>query len=72
MLVLTRKIGEEIIIGGGITIRVASIQGSRVKIGIDAPANVLIQRSEIAERFEVWRERAAAARDRLAGKVCVH
>ena len=40
MLVLTRKIGETIILDGGIKITVSDIQGNHVKIGIDAPKEV--------------------------------
>ncbi|MBX3443943.1 MAG: carbon storage regulator [Planctomyces sp.] len=48
MLVLTRKIGEEIIIGGCIRVKVADIRGSRVRIAIDAPRELSVQRQEIA------------------------
>ena len=50
MLVLTRKIGEQIIIAGNITISIVSVGPGRVKIGIDAPPSVSIDRSEIHER----------------------
>ncbi len=50
MLVLTRKIGEQIIIAGNITISIVSVGPGRVKIGIDAPSSVSIDRSEIHER----------------------
>jgi carbon storage regulator len=49
MLVLTRKIGEEIIIGGCIRVKVADVRGSRVRIAIEAPRELSVQRSEIAE-----------------------
>jgi carbon storage regulator len=48
MLVLTRKIGEEIVIGGCIRIKVADIRGSRVRIAIEAPRELSVQRQEIA------------------------
>ncbi|QDV40383.1 hypothetical protein Enr13x_01890 [Stieleria neptunia] len=47
MLVLTRKIGESIQIGSDIIIKVSNISGGRVRIGIDAPRDVAIQRSEL-------------------------
>ena len=50
MLVLTRKAGEQIIIQGNIRISVVSVGPGRVKIGIDAPADVKIDRQEIHER----------------------
>jgi carbon storage regulator len=52
MLVLTRKPGEDIVIGQNITVRVVAVGKSRVKIGVDAPKNVDVRRSElvVAER----------------------
>ncbi len=52
MLVLTRKVQEEIHIGNNITIKVVATSNGRVKIGIDAPANVRIIRGEIVQQFE--------------------
>lgn len=48
MLVLTRRIGEEILIDGGIRVTVLEVSGSRVRLGIAAPASVGVHRSEIA------------------------
>ena len=47
MLVLTRKLGEEILIGDNIRITVARINGNRVALGIDAPDSVRIVRAEL-------------------------
>ena len=47
MLVLSRKIGERIIIDGGIEVMIQKISGDRVTIGLVAPANVKILRSEL-------------------------
>lgn len=52
MLVLSRKRGEMITIGNGVTVTVLSVQGDKVKIGITAPAEVPIHRQEIHERIE--------------------
>ena len=50
MLVLTRKIGEKIIIGGNITVTILDGgRGEGVRIGIDAPRDVSIHRSEVVE-----------------------
>ena len=51
MLVLSRKHGEAITIGNDITITVLVVQGSRVKIGITAPAEVPVHRQEICEQI---------------------
>ncbi|WP_394186915.1 carbon storage regulator CsrA [Metabacillus halosaccharovorans] len=47
MLVLTRKTGEAIQIGDHIEIKVLSVQGDQIKIGINAPNNIAIHRKEI-------------------------
>ena len=52
MLVLSRKRGEAITVGNGVTITVLAVQGERVKIGIEAPAEVPVHRQEIHERIE--------------------
>ena len=52
MLVLGRHIGQKINITGGITITILAIEGSKVSVGVDAPLNVTINRSEIQERID--------------------
>jgi len=52
MLVLSRRRGEVITIGNGVTVTVLAVQGDRVKIGIVAPAEVPVHRQEIHERIE--------------------
>lgn len=47
MLVLTRKIGELIVIGDDIKIKIVEIKGKQVRIGIEAPRNVAVNREEI-------------------------
>ncbi|MEZ6067981.1 MAG: carbon storage regulator [Planctomycetaceae bacterium] len=50
MLVLTRKLGESIVIDGDVTITVSAIEGNRVKVALDAPRSRRIVRGEIAEQ----------------------
>jgi carbon storage regulator len=50
MLVLTRRPGEEIVIDDNIRITVVSVKGDRIRLGIEAPPHVVIDRSEIHER----------------------
>jgi len=50
MLVLSRKIEEMIVIGGEVRISVLSIRGRHVRLGIEAPADVAIDREEIHKR----------------------
>jgi carbon storage regulator len=48
MLVLTRKIGEKVLIGNNITVSVVDIKGNRVQLAFEAPNQVRILRSELA------------------------
>jgi carbon storage regulator len=50
MLVLTRKTDERLLIDGGIEIRILGIQGSRVRLGIEAPREVRVRRAELENR----------------------
>jgi carbon storage regulator len=50
MLVLSRKVGEAIVIDGGVSIRVAEIQGGRVRLAIDAPRTTRVDREEVHDR----------------------
>jgi len=52
MLILTRKIGEEINVGNEITIKVLRIHGNQVSIGIAAPATIAVHRREVYERIQ--------------------
>jgi carbon storage regulator CsrA len=47
MLVLSRKPGEKVVIGNGITITVVEVKGNRVRVGIEAPDRVRILRAEL-------------------------
>ncbi len=53
MLVLSRKLGEAIVIGDGVTVTILEVRGERVKLGFAAPADVPIHREEIHRRMEV-------------------
>lgn len=52
MLILTRRVGEAVIIDNRIEIRVLGIKGSQVRLGIEAPKDVSVHRSEIHERIQ--------------------
>ena len=54
MLILTRKIGEAIVIGSNIHVMVVAVQGDKVRIGISAPKETVVDRQEIAEKRNLW------------------
>ena len=62
MLVLTRKIGQAIIVDDSISITVVEIRGNRVRLGIVAPAEVTVHREEVHEKrktsLDDWADRA--------------
>lgn len=60
MLVLTRKVGESLILSHGIKITIIDVKGRQVRIGIDAPADVTIHREELWERISAENRTAAA------------
>jgi carbon storage regulator len=59
MLILTRRAGEALRIGDEIEVTVMAVNGSQVRLGINAPRNIAVDREEIAERKR--REREALA-----------
>jgi carbon storage regulator len=50
MLVLTRKIGEQIVIGDDIKIKIVEVKGKQVRVGIEAPRSVEVNREEIYQQ----------------------
>ncbi|MBF0379280.1 MAG: carbon storage regulator CsrA [Desulfamplus sp.] len=64
MLVLTRKVEEQIKIGENIVVKVLDIDGSNVRIGIDAPRDIVILRMEILEQIK--RENIESASKNIA------
>ena len=59
MLILTRRVGETVMIGDDVTITVLGVKGNQVRIGINAPKHVGVHREEIYERIKREQRRAA-------------
>jgi carbon storage regulator len=59
VLVLTRKLGESIVIGNHVRVTVLDMQGKQIRLGIEAPSEVSIHRGEVYERIEQENRRAA-------------
>ena len=52
MLILTRRLGESVVIGDNIKITVSDIKNSQIKLGISAPKDVIVNREEVAYEIE--------------------
>ena len=52
MLVITRRIGEKIVIGGGVTVTFLGFKGNQARIGFDAPPNVSVLREEVFSKIK--------------------
>ena len=51
MLILTRRVGQTVIVGNDVTVTIVGVKGNQIRIGISAPKNVSIHREEIYERI---------------------
>ena len=52
MLILTRRVGETLMIGDEVTVTVLGVKGNQVRIGVNAPRDVSVHREEIYERIK--------------------
>jgi carbon storage regulator len=62
MLILTRRIGETLMIGNDIIVTVLGVKGNQVRLGVGAPKDVAVHREEIYRRIQKEQEDEAAAR----------
>jgi len=52
MLILTRRVGETVMIGDEVTVTVLGVKGNQVRLGVNAPRDVAVHREEIYERIQ--------------------
>ena len=69
MLILTRRVGEKLIIGEDVTVSILSVKGHQIRVGIEAPRDVQIHREEIYLRIQEERKNLNGA---YSGRLSLH
>jgi len=63
MLILTRRVGETLMVGDEVTVTVLGVKGNQVRLGVNAPKHVAVHREEIYQRIQGEQQTDAASTD---------
>ena len=69
MLILTRRVGESLLVGDDVTITVLGVKGNQIRIGVDAPRDVAVHREEVLHRSQGETQRATPCKDKIDGNL---
>ena len=67
MLILTRRVGETVVIGDDVTVTVLGVKGNQVRLGVNAPKEVAVHREEIYERIKREQATEESSRPQAVG-----